>query len=80
MRRMLTPEKTVRSKMEAFLIGLTATPGKQAMGFFNKNLVSEYPHERAVADGINAGFESTLWLSADKLHNNASFIALLRSA
>jgi type I site-specific restriction endonuclease len=32
-------------------IGLTATPNKQSFGFFNQNLVMEYPHEQAVADG-----------------------------
>ena len=25
-------------------------------GFVNKNLVMEYPHERAVADGVNVQF------------------------
>jgi hypothetical protein len=38
---------------DAFLVGLTATPSKQTLGFFNKNLVMEYDHERAVADGVN---------------------------
>jgi type I restriction enzyme R subunit len=42
---------------DAFLIGLTATPSKQTLGFFNQNLVTEYPHERAVADGVNVGYE-----------------------
>jgi type I restriction enzyme R subunit len=42
---------------DAFLIGLTATPSKQTLGFFNKNLVMEYDHERAVADGVNVDFE-----------------------
>lgn len=41
---------------DAFLIGLTATPNKQALGFFNQNLVMEYPHERAVADGVNVDY------------------------
>jgi type I restriction enzyme R subunit len=49
--------RQVLEYFDAFLIGLTATPGKQAIGFFNKNLVSEYPHERAVADGVNVGYE-----------------------
>jgi type I restriction enzyme, R subunit len=30
---------------------------KQTLGFFNKNLVMEYDHERAVADGVNVDFE-----------------------
>jgi len=40
---------------DAFLIGLTATPDKRTFGFFKENIVSEYPHERAVADGVNVG-------------------------
>ncbi len=35
------------------LIGLTATPSKQTIGFFGGNLVVEYPHRRAVTDGVN---------------------------
>ena len=42
---------------DAFLIGLTATPSKQTIGFFNQNLVMEYNHERAVADGVNVGYD-----------------------
>ena len=42
---------------DAFLIGLTATPSKQTFGFFNKNLVMEYGHEQAVADGVNVGYD-----------------------
>jgi type I restriction enzyme R subunit len=42
---------------DAFLIGMTATPSKQTLGFFNQNLVMEYNHERAVADGVNVGYE-----------------------
>ena len=42
-------------RFDAFLIGLTATPSKQTFGFFHKNLVMEYPHARAVADGLLTG-------------------------
>jgi type I restriction enzyme R subunit len=42
---------------DAHLIGLTATPSKQTFGFFNQNLVMEYPRERAVADGVNVDGE-----------------------
>ena len=42
---------------DAFTIGLTATPNKQAFGFFNQNLVMEYGHEQAVADGVNVDFD-----------------------
>ncbi|EHQ36413.1 type III restriction protein res subunit [Methanoplanus limicola DSM 2279] len=42
---------------DAHLIGLTATPSAQTLGFFNKNLVMEYGTERAIADGVNVGFD-----------------------
>ena len=42
---------------DAFLIGLTATPTKQTIGFFNNNLVMEYGHKQAVADHVNVGFD-----------------------
>ncbi|SFE12165.1 type I restriction-modification enzyme R subunit C-terminal domain-containing protein [Nitrosomonas sp. Nm166] len=42
---------------DASLIGLTATPDNRTYGFFNKNVVSEYSHEKAVADGVNVGNE-----------------------
>ena len=42
---------------DAFIIGLTATPSKQTLGFFDQNLVMEYSHERAVADGVNVGYD-----------------------
>ena len=42
----------------AFLIGLTATPDKRTFGFFNENVVSEYTHEDAVADGVNVTYDT----------------------
>jgi len=42
---------------DAFLIGLTATPSGRTIGFFNQNLVMEYGHEQAVADGVNVDFD-----------------------
>ena len=42
---------------DAFLIGLTATPDNRTYGFFQKNVVSEYTHEAAVADRVNVGNE-----------------------
>jgi len=45
--------RQVLEYFDAYLIGLTATPSKQTFGFFNGNLVMEYPRERAVADGVN---------------------------
>jgi type I restriction enzyme R subunit len=49
--------RQVLDYFDAFIIGLTATPSKQTIGFFNQNLVMEYNHERAVADGVNVGYE-----------------------
>ena len=48
--------RQVLEYFDASLIGLTATPAKHTYGFFNKNLVMEYSHERAVADGVNVQF------------------------
>jgi type I restriction enzyme R subunit len=42
---------------DAFLIGLTATPSKATLGFLDRNLVTEYPYVRAVADGVNVGYD-----------------------
>ena len=49
--------RPVLEYFDAFLVGLTATPSKQTLGFFGQNLVTEYPHERAVADGVNVGYD-----------------------
>ncbi len=49
--------KQVLDYFDAFLVGLTATPDKRTFGFFNENVVSEYTHEQAVADGVNVGHE-----------------------
>lgn len=49
--------KQVLEYFDTFLIGLTATPSKATLGFFNKNLVTEYPHVQAVADGVNVGYD-----------------------
>ncbi len=49
--------RQVLDYFDAFIIGLTATPGKQTFGFFNQNLVMEYNHEAAVADGVNVDFD-----------------------
>ena len=45
--------RQVLEYFDAFLVGLTATPSRQTLGFFNQNLVMEYSRERAVADGVN---------------------------
>ena len=49
--------RQVLDYFDAFIIGLTATPTKQTLGFFNSNLVEEYGHEAAVADNVNVGFD-----------------------
>jgi type I restriction enzyme R subunit len=49
--------RQVLEYFDAFIIGLTATPSKQTLGFFNQNLVMEYSHDRAVADGVNVGLD-----------------------
>jgi len=48
--------KQVLDYFDSFLIGLTATPSKHTVGFFNNNQVMSYTHERAVADGVNVGY------------------------
>jgi type I restriction enzyme, R subunit len=49
--------RQVLDYFDAFLIGLTATPTKQTIGFFNGNLVQDYGHEQAVLDKVNVGFD-----------------------
>ena len=49
--------KQVLDYFDGFLIGLTATPDNRTYGFFKQNVVSEYTHEKAVADGVNVGNE-----------------------
>jgi type I restriction enzyme, R subunit len=49
--------RQVLEYFDGYLIGLTATPDNRTYGFFNKNVVSEYGHEKAVADGVNVGNE-----------------------
>ena len=49
--------RQVLDYFDAFLIGLTATPDNRTFGFFNRNIVSEYTYERAVADGVNVPFD-----------------------
>lgn len=49
--------RQVLEYFDAYLVGLTATPDNRTYGFFHKNVVSEYDHEKAVADGVNVGNE-----------------------
>ena len=48
--------RQVLEYFDASLIGLTATPSKQTFGFFKQNIVMEYNHEQAVADGVNVDY------------------------
>ena len=48
--------RQVLEYFDAFIIGLTATPYRQTLGFFDHNLVSEYRHEQAVKDNVNVGY------------------------
>ncbi len=41
---------------DSFLIGLTATPSNDTIGFFNNNQVMRYTHEQAVVDDVNVGY------------------------
>jgi type I restriction enzyme, R subunit len=56
-RSIYTLWRQVLEYFDASLVGLTATPAKQTFGFFNQNLVMEYGHEQAVADGVNVDFD-----------------------
>ena len=47
--------KQVLEYFDAFLVGMTATPEKRTLAFFNQNLVSEYSREQAIVDGVNVG-------------------------
>jgi type I restriction enzyme R subunit len=49
--------RQVLDYFDAFIIGLTATPSKHTLGFFQQNLVSQYPYEQSVVDGVNVGYE-----------------------
>ena len=56
-RSIYTLWRQVLEYFDAYLIGLTATPSKQTLGFFEQNLVMEYGHEQAVADKVNVPFD-----------------------
>jgi type I restriction enzyme R subunit len=49
--------RQVLEYFDGYLLGLTATPAKHTYGFFNQNVVMEYPHERAVTDAVNCDYE-----------------------
>ena len=58
---------------DSFLVGLTATPDARTYGFFQKNVVSEYTHEKAVAHGVNVGNE--VYLIETKISQQGGKIA-----
>jgi len=64
--------KQVLEYFDAFLIGLTATPDQRTFGFFNQNIVSEYTHEEAVADGVNVGYN--VYLIETKITKQGSVV------
>lgn len=49
--------RQVLEYFDGFIVGLTATPSPHTLGFFNRNIVAEYPYERSVVDGVNVGYE-----------------------
>lgn len=49
--------RQVLEYFDSYLVGLTATPSKQTLGYFNQNLVTEYTHAQAVADKVNVDFD-----------------------
>ena len=49
--------RQVLDYFDAFVVGLTATPSAHTYGYFQKNLVAEYPYERSVVDGVNVPYE-----------------------
>ena len=49
--------RQVLEYFDSYIVGLTATPSAHTLGFFNRNIVAEYPYERSVVDGVNVGYE-----------------------
>ncbi|MBX6388855.1 MAG: DEAD/DEAH box helicase family protein [Frankia sp.] len=49
--------RSVLEYFDAHIVGLTATPTLQTLGFFRRNLVAEYTYPQAVADGVNVDFD-----------------------
>ena len=47
--------KQVLEYFDAFQIGLTATPDKRTLAYFDQNIASEYSREQAIIDGVNVG-------------------------
>lgn len=60
------------SSPHAFIIGLTATPDNRTFAFFNENIVSEYPREKAIVDGVNVGED--IFLIETKVSKNGAHL------
>jgi type I restriction enzyme, R subunit len=56
-RSIYTLWRQVIEYFDAFLVGLTATPSSSTFAFFERNLVVEYNHEKAVVDKVNVPFD-----------------------
>lgn len=61
---------------DSFIIGLTATPDKRTFAFFNENVVSEYPREQAIIDGVNVG-EDIFLIETEVTKNGAHLMKQL---
>ena len=66
----------VLAYFDAFIIGLTATPDNRTFAFFNENIVSEYPREKAIVDGVNVG-EDILLIETKVSKNGAHLMKQL---
>ena len=62
----------VLAYFDAFIIGLTATPDNRTFAFFNENIVSEYPREKAIVDGVNVGED--IFLIEPKVSKNGAHL------
>lgn len=62
----------VLTYFDSFIIGLTATPDKRTFAFFNENIVSEYPREQAIIDGVNVGED--IFLIETQVSKNGSHL------
>ena len=56
-RSIYTLWRQVLEYFDSYIVGLTATPAKHTYAFFDGNVAMEYPHAKAVADGVNVDFE-----------------------
>ncbi len=66
----------VLSYFDAFIIGLTATPDKRTFAYFDENVVSEYPREQAIIDGVNVG-EDIFLIETEVTKNGARLMKQL---